>query len=665
MMLNMQSLPAALWNYKDRRMNDLKKISSKLRTIMTISLLLTFLIILTGCSNANNELEKENGVEQVPEENNTEQNQTEVSPEKPVSTMTYNGEAYSNFIDNKKIQASALEVAKLEEFDSIYNRIYQQAVKTVVEEMIGQGTYTATSPLFILNPYGTNTTGLYMYFTAEEPVSVEYTVSVEDETIPDFTRIMYTNQAGEAVTEQEGMIIGLVPGMTNTLTLKTINTTGDIVSEAVYTLEVEDFGTVKETVLPSTEGAKTEELSNGLFVLFGYDRRNYAEEPRHLLFYDNYGVIRAEIPLDINRADFKIENMDGYLLFPCTDNHFAIMSPYGEIKAIYESNGYVFHHDFYYDKDINRLVVLANNVEKETKEDIVISLDLTTGKYTEVVDFETLLPKAKERAILPEGETKLDWLHLNTIELVNGTDIIVSSRELSSIIRVNDIYNNPYVKYIISEPSIWEGTGYEDLLYTQVGDFANTGGQHTVTYVEDENLSEGQYYLHMFNNNYGVSTTFPEYDWSVIEGIGLPGKEPEGSYYYKYLVDDNKGTYELVQSFLVPYSRIVASTQHYGDRIIVCSGVNGTYGEYDMEGNLIAEYHMDVDEFTYRVFKYNMNQHWFNETLSNVAGEKEIEKEFVQDLTGTEEEEEIDFDAFEDYSNAQSNIKGNDYSDIE
>lgn len=646
----------------------MKKIGMKLKTTMMLSFLLTLIFILTGCSNANTKQEEqENGAaqeEQTPEENKGEEDLTDETNNE-VSTMVYDGQVYENFIDNRVIQESALKEAALEEFDSVYNRIYQEAVDTVIDSMIKQGTYTATNPLFILNPYGTNTTGLYVYFTADEPVNVEYTISVDDKNIPDFTRILYTNQAGEALTEQEGMIIGLVPGMTNTVTLKTTNTSGEVVDEAVFTVEVEDFGTVKETILTATEGAQTEEMSNGLFVLFGYDRRNYAEEPRHLLFYDNYGVIRAEIPLDIKRADFKIENVDGYLLFPCTDNQFAVMNPYGKIEAIYEADGYIFHHDFYYDEGTNKLVILANNVAKDTKEDIVISLDLTTGEYTEVVDFETLLPKAKERAVLPEGESKLDWLHLNTIQFVNGTDIIVSSRELSTIIRVNDIFNAPYIEYMIGEPSVWEGTGYEDLLYTKVGDFSNTGGQHTVTYLEDENLEEGQYYLYMFNNNYGISETFPEYDWSVIEGIGLPGQEPEGSYYYKYLIDENKGTYELVQSILVPYSRIVASTQHYEDKIIVCSGVNGTYGEYDAEGNLIAEYHMDVDEFTYRTFKYSMNQYWFNETLSNVAGEKDAQKEFVQDLTSSEEGEDVDLDAFEDYSKAESNIKGNDYSDFE
>ena len=635
-----------------------------------LCILLISLIAFTGCGKENNANTQENqtGVESLDEATNVESSKEEttdeITEEITKTTVTLSNEVYNNFINNEEIQAEALKEGNIKEFETIYNREYQEAIASVIETYKSNGEYTIEKPLMILNPYGTNTTGLYVYFTTETATSVEYTVSVNSDEIPDFTRILYTNQAGEAVTEQEGILVGLVPGMTNTVTLKAYDVTGKEVGTSEFTVNVENFGTVKETILSEGSAANSEALADGLFVLFGYDRRNM-DEPRHLLFYDNYGVIRAEIPLDIKYADFRIENVNGYLLFPCTDNQFILMSSTGKVMAIYEADGYMFHHDFAYDAVDNKLVVLANRLSKKTKEDIVLTLDLTTGKWSETLDFETLLPAAAQRAIKPEKEKKLDWLHLNTIMIVDSNDIIVSSRELSSIIRVNDIYGTPTVEYIIGEPSVWEGTGYEDLLLTQVGEFSNTGGQHTVTYLEDEALEEGQYYLYMFNNNYGISETFPEYDWTTINGIGTPGNPPEGSYYYKYLVNSNEGYYELVDSFLVPYSRIVASSQHYDDHIVICSGVNGTFGEYDANGNLIAEFKMDVDEFTYRTMKYSMNQFWFNSELATTAGERDEEKEFVQGVVGNEETDEAEFNEFEDYSSSESNVKGNDYTEFE
>ena len=635
-----------------------------------LCILLISLIAFTGCGKENNANTNENqtGAESSNEATNKgsseDETPVEIAEEITKTTVTFSNENYKNFINNEEIQAEAIKAGNIKNFDSIYNTEYQQAVASAIETYKSKEEYTIENPLMILNPYGTSTTGLYVYFKTQTATSVEYTVSVDSDEIPDFTRILYTNQAGEAVTEQEGILVGLVPGMKNTVTLKAYDVDGKEVGTSVFTINVENFGTVKETILAEGSPSNSEALADGLFVLFGYDRRNM-DEPRHLLFYDNYGVIRAEIPLDIKYADFRIENVDGYLLFPCTDNQFTLMSPTGKIMAIYEADGYMFHHDFAYDANDNKLVVLANKLSKETKEDIVLTLDLNTGEWSETLDFETLLTAAFERSTKPESEKKLDWLHLNTIMIVDSNDVIVSSRELSSIIRVNDIYGTPTVEYIIAEPSVWEGTGYEDLLLTQVGEFSNTGGQHTVTYLEDESLEEGQYYLYMFNNNYGISVTFPEYDWTTIEGIGTPGAKPEGSYYYKYLVNSNEGYYELVDSFLVPYSRIVASSQHYDDHIVICSGVNGTFGEYDINGNLIAEFKMDVDEFTYRTMKYSMNQFWFNSELATTAGERDIEKEFVQGVVGNEESDESEFNEFEDYSSSESNVKGNDYSDFE
>ena len=618
---------------------------------------LMLLFTLSGCSKKNNS----NDISSKPVQD-TEVD--EVTEEVPATTVTVDGKAYSSFIATSQLQKEAMAAAGMTKLKTVYNIKYQTAVSDVIQTYQNKGSYSLQNPLMILNPYGTNTTGMYVYFTTETPLSIEYTVSVTSDKIPDFTRILYTNQKGEALTEQEGLIIGLVPGEVNTLTLNAYDTEGTLMDSSSFEIYVEDFGTVKETIL--SEGSETdyEALEDGLFVLFGYDRRN-RKEPRHLLFYDNYGVIRAEIPIHVNNADFRIETVNGYLLFPCSDNQFVLMSPTGEIKAIYQADGYIFHHDFAYSATSNKLVVLANKASAETKEDYVLTLDLTTGQWNETLDFKPLLPGAYARAIKPEKEKKLDWIHLNTIMFIDDSDVIVSSRELSSIIRVNDIYTTPYVEYIIAEKSVWDGTGHEDLLLDQIGDFPNTGGQHTVTYMEDPNLPSGQYYLSMFNNNYGISPTWKSFDWSVIDGIGLYNQEPAGSYYYKYLIDPEKKTYELVDSFLVPYSRIVASTQHYGNHIIVCSGVNKTYGEYTSDGVLLAEYKMDVGEFTYRAMKYSMNQFWFNQDIASDAGTKDADIEFAPGTTTVIAPDEVELSEFDDYSSSESNRKGNDYSDFE
>ena len=124
--------------------------------------------------------------------------------------------------------------------------------------------------------------------------------------------------------------------------------------------------------------------------------------------------------------------------------------------------------------------------------------------------------------------------------------------------------------------------------------------------VEDESLPEGQYYLYMFNNNIGVSETRPDFDWSVIDGIQSEAVDGTTSYYYKYLVDETSGSYELVESFELPYSGYVSSVQEIGDNVVADSGMQGVWGEYDSENNLIRSFTMEKESFIYRVYKYEL-----------------------------------------------------------
>lgn len=112
--------------------------------------------------------------------------------------------------------------------------------------------------------------------------------------------------------------------------------------------------------------------------------------------------------------------------------------------------------------------------------------------------------------------------------------------------------------------------------------------------------------------NFGVSKSKPAYDWEQIEGIETSMKEGEESYYYKYKVNENNGTYSLIQSFKVPYSAYVSSAQEYKGNIIIDSGMQGIFGEYDASGNIIQEFEMELaDEYIYRVYKYDFADFYF------------------------------------------------------
>lgn len=198
--------------------------------------------------------------------------------------------------------------------------------------------------------------------------------------------------------------------------------------------------------------------------------------------------------------------------------------------------------------------------------------------------------------------------------MLDDGSVILSSRETSTAIKLDDLESNPTIDYMIGEKSFWKGSGYTSYLLTKIGDSAGTGEQHSVTYEKDSGLPDGQYYLYMFDNNYGLSNTRPDYDWaSNVEGIQTSFTKGTHSRYYKYLVDENAGTYKLVKSFNVPYSPIVSSTQELDDgTILVDSGTKGLFGVYSSDGTLISQWKMTLmKNIIYRVYQYDFSGFYF------------------------------------------------------
>ena len=486
---------------------------------------------------------------------------------------------------------------------------------------------TIDDPLVVYNPFGTNTQSLYIYFETEDVASVTYTVSVSDEevatikdssltstSIDDFTREV---DDGEATTEHEFTLYGLIPNVENEVTLTA--TYEDGTSEAsTFSCKMCDVIGDEELQLVVEEGTSDDELADGLYAILG----NENSVVPFIYLYDNQGILRSEIPLVYGRSQRLIFE-DDLMYYEASNTQLAAMNDIGQIVQVYDVSkdaNYRLHHDYVSDGE-DHLIALGSDFDTDTVEDLVFFINQETGEIDTVIDLGELLPAYKEAALAYyeenggestgfDGEEGVDWLHVNTVQWMGDDSILLSCRQTSSIIKVSDVYGTPTLEYIIGNDEIWEDTGYEDLVFEQVGDFLINGGQHSITYVEDDSLEDGQYYVSMFDNNVGIITgTAGSFDWDSIGLTHVEGTtDEEGvySYYYKYLVDENEGTFELVESFEVPYSGYNSSTQEVGDNVVVDSGMLGTFGEYDEEGVLIRQFTMEIDSLLYRVFKYDL-----------------------------------------------------------
>lgn len=469
------------------------------------------------------------------------------------------------------------------------------------------------------DPYATNTRSLYVYFTTEQPATVSYTVAAEG--YPDFSADAYEGVDG-ATTEHEFLVLGLLPDLTNTITLTITDETGDTTERVIEREGLGLLGTEEVRLEQPVQPAEGVDLGNGLYAILGND----SDDQDFMFYYDANGVLRGEVPILFYRSHRLLFDDDGLMWFSASTEKMAAMDRLGRLVKILDlGDRYILHHDYAFDADQN-LVLLATELNRSDGcvQDQIVKLDTDTGKVTPLLDMGDMFPEYKmstDHAGIDESDLsatgKWDWIHFNTIQMLPDGSALLSARETSTIIKIDDLEGTPTLDYMIGEPSVWAGTPQEDDFLTKVGDFPDTGGQHSVTYVDDPALPDGQYYLYMFDNNYGSAQTRPDFDWTVIDGIVTKYSiATEGAYsqYRRYLVDENAGTYTEVNAFDVPYSPLVSSAQELdGGRVLIDSGLQGLFGVYDEStGELLAQYRMKLNtSYIYRVYEYDFKGFYF------------------------------------------------------
>ena len=503
-----------------------------------------------------------------------------------------------------------------EEGFTYYDITVQERLAGTLEAMKGDGmTWTATTPLAVLNPFGTASNALYLYFQTDMPTEVSYTIHVEDESIPDYTAEAMDASGQEYTRTHEFQIIGLVPGKTNEVTMTISGSWGNARQIVSFTVDMPETRSGYATRLEVTDGDSEAAQAEGLFAMMrvnGYLGYGF--------FYDDAGVLRYEMVLE----GFGLDRLlfDGDEIVTCvSSSKLARINGLGRVTQVYDLDGYELHHDIGFGAD-GEVLALAEVAEGETVEDRVLSIDLETGDVTEILDFTQVMKGYFDmtRPVSPTDDFfwqagEWDWIHLNSLQYMEEDDsLIVSSRETSTIIKVANIHSEPAVEWLAGDSRFWADTPYAGLCLTQVGDFVPQYGQHCVELLDRE--SDGVYTLAVYNNNYWSLNSRDDFELDVADSVGtdLYGDGTETSQVYIYRIDENAGTFELASSFDVPYSSIVSNGSRCSTtgNWTVNSGVSMVFGEYDPEGVLIREYKYECTMQNYRTFKYDMTGFWFN-----------------------------------------------------
>lgn len=517
--------------------------------------------------------------------------------------------------------------------------IYDVGKSAQVAEQIGNmvemGDYTFRKPLIAYNPFGTYDNSLYLYFHTSQKSNVRYTVTVEDGNVPDFTRTCLNTDGSTLTKEHECTVVGLVAGMKNYIVMELCDRNDVVLDTMTYSIDVPQSPSGAVVQLPKEQGRSKEVISNGLYVVYGHgdSGREKGDSGRAVTLYDNSGILRGEIPLMGYRGD-GITYVYDNIVYAFSKNQIAQVSPRGQVMEIHNLDGYTQSGSYVYD-GYGNLYVTVSKDSRNTVNDMILEVNLSTGEVTELLDFTSLLDNVRGAAKPVKGEKKSDWIGLNGIQVTDVNQILVSSRELSSIIKINNIHGEiPTVSFILADKAIWRassnklsvlGKSYmegeepeeteppvDSILEKKPEEkvvFDSQFGQCQILVEKSTSLAEGQYYLYVLNNNYGEWKTRPKFSFSRYKGIGTKNHPAKKSYYYRFIVDEAARTYYLDESVDLPYISHDGSVQQIDRHYVVASSDENRYLEFDGQGKVLTSY--DFGERVYKVEKEDWKNFWF------------------------------------------------------
>lgn len=519
----------------------------------------------------------------------------------------YKEEQFFKSVKQKEISVTPKTVTHKEQ--DIFTEAYQKESDTQLKKWKKDKKYSFDKPLVVLNAYGTNTTSLYYYAQTDRASYAVCTIEAKEAGASTYKHQLKTLSGDKYVKNHEYEIIGLVPGAKNKVTLEFFNEDDRAVGKTHFYVSMSKDEEIP-AILSKNTGESKVKMTDGIFALFGHDKADVS----NIYLYDNNGVARGRMPLNKYRTDRFLFVKDE-MVYSYDYNKIAFTNRLGRVTRTIDVGNYEFHHDFMYDEKHNKILCLVNDLKKDTIEDTIIQVDVKTGKTSLLFDCEEMLPLMRQLAVQRKGGkntyggTELDWIHLNSFDLVDDDSLVLSSREQSAILKIKNIYTKPELDYIIHRGTIYNGTETAKYQLKREGDLVANAGQHTITVEHDDSLPEGQYYLYMFNNYYGRATSIPSFDWGMYPNVG--SFKNGTSYYSKFLVDEKTRTYKLAKQFTLPYSSIVSSVQHLGGNIPFSSGMSKTFGEYDKDGKLIKSFVYEADKYSYRVMKYDFQGMFF------------------------------------------------------
>jgi len=406
-----------------------------------------------------------------------------------------------------------------------------QAISDEIVASVEENGYTFDNPLLIQNPYQNAPLTAILAFETSEEYAVRVTVKGKTEDM-DITDTI------DAATLHIVPILELYAAYDNEVVVDLLNEDGTVLDTQTITITTDSLPKVLRTAV-MTESYTTSSAM-GLMLVSGLSSK-------YAFAFDEMGDIRW----------YSSVKWEYYGVFPLENGHFLIEAPnvlypnasmpnspefwemdyLGRVYNVYYFPNGV-HHDIQEMTPDGNFLILTNSNDGY-EQNMIQEIDRETGEVVKSLNLNELF----------EGLSYIDrddWCHTNTVSYDEETDsILISCRNLHSVIRIS--WSTDEILWILADPTVWEGTGYEDKVLTATEEFQWHYQQHTA-YALEEDLdgNPDTVEIMLFDNHSDAYRSVSTFD------------DADASYVKIYSVDAEAMTVTQLKNYETTYSSITS-----------------------------------------------------------------------------------------------------------
>ncbi len=399
------------------------------------------------------------------------------------------------------------------------------AVQENLEKDFDIDGFTFDNPNIILDPYEISPLTALIIFETEEEVTPKITIKGKDS----HTTYEETFEKG---TEHYLPVLGLYADTNNEIILE--------IEDEEISLFIQTDKLPENFAIPEYIYSDKTELDDELYYFT-------PASDGYISAYDINGDVRWYLTIE---STWKIEKLENGNMLIGTER--LINAPYyntglyeidmlGKIHKEYSLEG-GYHHDYAL-LDNGNLIVLSDDFEGGTVEDVIVEVDHETGEIVKEIDLKDILNQEDSKS---ENWVSYDWFHNNSIWYDKASNTItLSGRHQDAVINVD--YETGKLNWIIGDPTNWSDE-YQKYFFEPIGnDFEWQWSQHAAMITP-----EG--YVFILDNGNNKSKIEEEYvpasesytrgvmykidtDDMTIEQVWEYGKERGSEFYSPYVSD--------------------------------------------------------------------------------------------------------------------------------